>query len=84
MRAEAETEVRDLSEDTSIINEKVTHRDSKVTDDRANIILNSKKIGALEQKKIDQQRKKENLLDKMEEMTKNLEQMKQEYERIDR
>ena len=64
MRAEAETEVRELSEDTSIINEKVTHRDSKVTEDRADIIINAKKVAALEQKKIDRQRKQESLIDK--------------------
>ena len=82
MRAEAETQVRTLSEDSSIINEKITHKDSKVSEDRATIILTSKKLGVLEQKKIDQQRKQENLIDKKEEMIKNYEQMKQQHERI--
>lgn len=57
MRAEAETEGRNLSEDSSIINEKITHKDSKVSDDRASVMQNAKKLGALEQKKIDHQRK---------------------------
>ena len=49
-----------------MLNEKILHRDNTGIEDRAKIILNAKKIGSLEQKKIDCQRKEDNLKDKRE------------------
>lgn len=82
MRADADVEIRKLAEDNSVLNEKIVHRDNTIIEDKAKILLNGKKIVSLEQKKIDQQRKRDNLNDKKEEVKKNLEMMKQEHERI--
>jgi hypothetical protein len=61
MRAEAESEKRQLTEDNIILNEKITHRDSKVIEDRQTIRISEKKVGALEQKVSDLRRKEENI-----------------------
>jgi hypothetical protein len=82
MRAEAESEVRRISEDNNILNEKITHKDSKNNEDRKNIDLNIKKVSALEQKKTDLQRKEAALLHRKEEIRSNYELMKREHERI--
>ena len=66
MRADADSEIRRLAEDNTVLNEKIVHRDNALIEDRGKIGLNSKKIISLEQKKIDQQRKKDNLNDKKE------------------
>lgn len=57
MRADTEAEARRLAEDNTVLNEKILHRDTGGIEDRAKIILNAKKLGSLEQKKIDCQRK---------------------------
>lgn len=84
MRADADTEIRRLAEDSSILNEKIVHKDNTVIEDKLKIVLNIKKIGALEQKKIDAQRKGQNLRDRKEQVAKDLEVMKQELDRIER
>lgn len=84
MRADADTEIRRLAEDSSILNEKIVHKDNTVIEDKLKIVLNIKKIGALEQKKIDAQRKGQNLGDRKEQVAKDLEVMKQELDRIER
>lgn len=57
MRADADAEIRRLAEDNTVVNEKIVHKDNTVIEDRIKIMLNTKKIGSLEQKKIDAQRK---------------------------
>lgn len=57
MRADADAEIRRLAEDNTVVNEKIVHKDNTVIEDRIKILLNTKKIGSLEQKKIDAQRK---------------------------
>ena len=47
IRADAEAEVRKIAEDNSILNEKITHKDNKVNEDRKNIELNHKKNSVL-------------------------------------
>ena len=71
--------MRRLSEDNTILNEKIVHRDNNSIEDRATIILNAKKLGSLEQKKIDAQRKQDNLIDKKEQVQKDFDFMKQEF-----
>lgn len=73
-----------MAEDNTIVNEKIVHKDNAVIEDKLKILLNTKKIGSMEQKKIDAQRKQQNLIDKKEDVSKDLEMMKQELERIER
>ena len=79
MRADTDTEARRLAEDNSVLNEKILHRDNAGIQDRAKIILNAKKLGSLEQKKIDCQRKEDNLKDKKEALEKDFNFMRQEH-----
>jgi hypothetical protein len=53
-------------EDNSILNEKITHKDNKVNEERKTIELNYKKLSVLEQKKSDANRKEAALLNKKE------------------
>lgn len=64
MRADSDADTRKLAEDNTILNEKIVHKDNLVIEDRQKILLNTKKLGSLEQKKIDAQRKQQNLQDK--------------------
>jgi hypothetical protein len=64
MRADADAEARRLAEDNTIVNEKIVHKDNTVIEDKMKILLNTKKIGSLEQKKVDAQRKQQKLVDK--------------------
>jgi len=57
IRAEAEADKRQLAEDNIVLNEKITHRDSKVMEDRELVKLNGKKVSALDQKRTDLTRK---------------------------
>lgn len=57
IRAEAEADKRQLAEDNIVLNEKITHRDSKVMEDRELVKLNGKKVNALDQKRTDLTRK---------------------------
>lgn len=57
IRADAQSEVRKYAEDNTILNEKITHKDNKVSEDRKTIQLNLKKLSVLEQKKTDATRK---------------------------
>ena len=79
MRADTDTEARRLAEDNSVLNEKILHRDNAGIQDRAKIILNAKKLGSLEQKKSDCQRKEDNLKDKKEALEKDFNFMRQEH-----
>ena len=66
-------------EDNSILNEKITHKDNKVNEDRKAILLNLKKLSVLEQKKTDVNRKESALINKKEEIKKNHDIMKKEF-----
>lgn len=79
IRAEAESELRKYVEDNSILNEKITHKDNKVNEDRKAILLNLKKLSVLEQKKTDVNRKESALMNKKEEIKKNHDMMKKEF-----
>ena len=47
IRADAEAEIRKIAEDNSILNEKITHKDNKVNEDRKKIEENQKKLSVL-------------------------------------
>ena len=47
IRAEAEADLRKVAEDNTILNEKITHKDNKVNEERNNIELNHKKVSVL-------------------------------------
>jgi hypothetical protein len=64
MRADSDAESRKFADENTILNEKIVHKDNVVIEDKQKIVLNTKKIGSLEQKKIDAQRKQQNLMDK--------------------
>lgn len=57
MRADSDADGRKFAEDNTIINEKIVHKDNIVIEDKLKILLNTKKISSLQQKKIDAQRK---------------------------
>ena len=48
------------------------HKDNVIIEDKGKILLNTKKIVALDQKKIDAQRKQQNLIDKKQDVKKDL------------
>lgn len=64
MRADADTETRKLAEDNTELNENIIKHDNASLEDKIKIGLNTKQILALEQKKVDAQRKQHNLDDK--------------------
>jgi hypothetical protein len=72
MRADSDAETRKFAEDNTVLNEKIVHKDNVVIEDKLKIILNTKKINSLDQKKIDAQRKQQNLTDKKAEVSKDL------------
>ena len=57
MRADAEAEIRKIAEDNTVLNEKITHKDNKVNQQRKVIELNLKKLSVLQQKRTDATRK---------------------------
>ena len=57
MRAEAEADVRQIAEDTTVLNEKIIAKDNNLIESRQEVVLTAKKLSVLEQKKIDAKRK---------------------------
>ena len=72
MRADSDAETRKFAEDNTVLNEKIVHKDNVVIEDKLKILLNTKKINSLDQKKIDAQRKQQNWTDKKAEVSKDL------------
>jgi predicted nucleic acid-binding Zn-ribbon protein len=84
IRAEAEADLRKVTEDNSVLNEKITHKDTKVSEERKSINLNRRHLAVLEQRKTDAQRKQASLAAKKEDLHKKQEAMRKEHERIEK